>query len=64
VASLQQRTLELIPLAVRTNCGLCRHAVPKSGRLYCAKLKKSVEKIRNCPDFEPEPLEYRLYKRM
>jgi hypothetical protein len=64
LASLQQRTRELIPLTVRTKCNLCRHAVSQSCTLYCAKLKKNVENVRDCPDFEPEPLEYKLYKRM
>jgi len=44
-------------------CTSCKQAV-SSSRVYCCKLRKYVDDIVYCPDFEPEPLEYRLYRRM
>ena len=46
------------------NCENCKHAIPLSNNHYCTKLKKYVQSIKNCPYFEPEPIEYRVYIRM
>jgi hypothetical protein len=66
VASLRQKTVEPIPteVSIEVNlCSICKHAISHSSTIYCAKIKRQVENVRNCPDFEPEPPEYRLYKR-
>jgi len=47
-----------------TNCTNCKHAIPLSNNYYCTKLKKPINKTRNCPYFEPEPIEYKVYIRM
>ena len=46
------------------NCNNCKHAIPLSDSHYCTKLKKHIKNTRNCPYFEPEPIEYKVYIRM
>lgn len=47
---------------VAKNCFGCKHALPSS-RVYCGKLRQYVDDVVYCPHFEPEPLEYKLYRR-
>lgn len=46
------------------NCTHCKHAIASCKNFYCVKLKQHVENATHCRYFEPEPLEYKLYKRM
>ena len=54
---MQHKTLAI------NGCINCKQAVCSS-RVYCVKLRKYVDDTLYCPDLEPEPLEYRLYRRM
>ena len=46
------------------NCNNCKHAIPLSNSHYCTKLKKHMKGFEDCPYFEPEPTEYKIYIRM
>lgn len=43
-------------------CFDCKHALSLS-RVYCGKLRRYVDDVMYCPHFEPEPPEYKLYRR-
>ena len=49
------------------NCANCKHGLSLSRRIYCSVLKDKIDDIFPehcpCPFFEPEPLEYKLFRR-
>jgi hypothetical protein len=47
----------------RKSCHNCRHAIP-ADEIYCGKLRKTVNSPEGCKDFELEPVEYTVYRRM
>jgi len=47
-----------------SNCNNCKQAILLPDSVYCGKLRELVANISNCPHFDLEPLEYRLYKRI
>jgi len=48
----------------RNNCENCRHAIKESQKIYCTKTREFLREVINCPEFDPEPLEYKLFKRI
>lgn len=44
----------------------CRHALWLSHGVYCALRREKIDgdTCEGCPHFDPEPLEYRLFRRM
>jgi len=47
-----------------SNCNGCKQAIPLPNGVYCGKLREQVSNISNCPHFDLEPPEYRLYRRI
>jgi len=45
-------------------CDDCKQAILLPNGVYCGKLREQVSNIPNCPHFDLEPLEYRLYRRV
>jgi hypothetical protein len=46
------------------NCNDCKQAILLPDGVYCGKLREQVSNIPNCPHFDLEPAEYRLYRRI
>jgi hypothetical protein len=46
------------------NCNGCKQAILLSNGIFCGRLREQVSNIPNCPHFNLEPLEYRLYRRI
>jgi len=44
-------------------CANCKHAVHLSESVYCSKLRSHVDDVSQCPHFEVELLEYKLFRR-
>jgi len=44
-------------------CANCKHAVHLSESVYCSKLRAHVDDVSECPYFEVELLEYKLFRR-
>lgn len=47
-------------------CDDCKHALFLSYGVYCGLRREKMDgdTCEGCPHFEPEPLEYRLFRRM
>jgi len=45
------------------NCGGCKQAILLSGGVFCGKMRNKVSNIFECSFFDPEPMEYRLFRR-
>ena len=48
----------------KSNCQNCRHAIRESHKIYCTKLREIIKQPINCPEFDEEPIEYKLFKRI
>ena len=49
---------------IEKNCQNCRHAIKETHKIYCTKLKEYLKEPINCPEFDEEPIEYKLFKRI
>ena len=45
------------------NCGGCKQAILLSDEVFCGKMRNKVDNIYECTFFDPEPVEYRLFRR-
>jgi len=46
------------------NCQNCRHAIREPHKIYCTKMREYIKQAVNCPEFEFEPAEYKLFIRI
>jgi len=47
------------------SCKKCRHAIRETNKTYCTKLREYIIRhVINCPEFDEEPIEYKLFKRI
>jgi len=51
-------------IGVACNCNECKQAIALPRGTYCGKLREQVHDIPNCPHFDFEPQEYKLYRRI
>jgi len=60
--------LKIVGLEGMRNCGdrgcaNCKYAVHLFESVYCSKLRARVDDVSECPHFEVELLEYKLFRR-
>ena len=50
---------------INIDCHECKQAIPLHDGVYCGMWKEKVSEIlcESCPNFDREPLEYRLFRR-
>ena len=50
---------------INLDCHECKQAIPLHDGVYCGMWKEKVSAIlcESCPNFDREPLEYRLFRR-
>ncbi len=47
----------------KRNCEACRHAIREANKIYCSKMRNFTNLVEDCPYFDLEPLEYKLFVR-
>jgi len=47
-----------------SSCSGCKQAILLTDGVYCGRLREQVSNTSNCPHFDLEPLEYKLYRRV
>lgn len=47
-----------------SNCNGCKQSILLPKGVYCGKLREQVTNVPDCPHFDLEPLEYKIYRRI
>jgi len=61
-----RRRIRKPPVGPKVFSGNCKQAISLVNKVYCSVLKEFVDGslCKGCPSYEPEPLEYRLFRRV
>jgi hypothetical protein len=46
-----------------SNCNDCKQAILLPNGVYCGKIRDQPSNMSECSFFDPEPIEYRLFRR-